>query len=137
MQYAQMPAWWYQYHLWNQRIYMVVPVCYNLTIDRRHALANQNNVRYQHETHPHPLHLRSGQYPGSPKQAVRSLSLPAGRDKDCFPQTKNAVCGLPPEQGKRKINPVLNKSILPSHHNMPAATKQAGKGQWINHIPYK
>ena len=57
--------------------------------------------------------------------------------KDCFPHTKKAVFGLPPEHGKRKINPLLNKSILPSHHNMPAVTKQAGKGQWINHIPYK
>ena len=50
---------------------------------------------------------------------------------------KKAVSKLQLRHGKRKINPVLNKSILPSHHNMPAATKQAGKGQWINHIPYK
>ncbi len=35
------------------------------------------------------------------------------------------------------MNRQLKQSNLPSHHNMPAATKQAGKGQWINHIPYK
>ena len=39
--------------------------------------------------------------------------------------------------GKRKMNRTSKQSNLPSHHNMPAATKQAGKGQWIKHIPYK
>ena len=51
--------------------------------------------------------------------------------------TKKAAFGLPPEHGKRKMNRQLKQSNLPSHHNMPAATKQAGRGQWINHIPYK
>ena len=116
---------------------MVVPVCYNLTIDRRYALANQNNVRYQHETHPHPLHLRGGQHPGSPKQAVRPLSLPAGRDKVPCPSNKKSVSERQLRHGKRKMNSPLKQSNLPSHHNMPAGTKQAEKGQWINHIPYK
>lgn len=35
------------------------------------------------------------------------------------------------------MNRTLKQSNLPSHHSMPAGTKQAGKGQWINHIPYK
>ena len=74
--------------------------------------------------------------PDHGQQAVRSLSLPAGRDKDCFPHTKKAVFGQPPEHGKRKMNHSPKQSNLPSHHNMPAGTKQAGKGQWINHIPY-
>ena len=35
------------------------------------------------------------------------------------------------------MNSPLKQSNLPSHYSMQAGTKQAGKGQWINHIPYQ
>lgn len=57
--------------------------------------------------------------------------------KSPCPSNKKAAFGLPPEHGKRKMNRTSKQSNLPSQHNMPAGTKQAGKGQWSNHIPYK